>query len=123
MERGGLRCGEIVDLDAPIETTACDDAAAGRGSDSRDRVGVVVKRLWRDTALAFRQLPDVAFETVSPPVGSKTQPVVIRRIVQGDKTIFYVVNDSSRPINRSAIGQQFSAGANLIDFTFRSSLS
>ncbi len=56
------------------------------------------ERLWRDMAIAYRRLPDLPFDTVSPPVGSKTQPVVIRRAKSDDKTIFYLVNDSPRPV-------------------------
>jgi len=56
------------------------------------------ERIWNDTLLAYRQLPATRFETVSPPVGSKTQPVVIRRAVHHSQTYFYVVNDSPRPV-------------------------
>lgn len=56
------------------------------------------ERAWRDTVAAYRQLPRVAFQTVSPPVGSRTQPVVIRRAEYEGKSIFYVVNDSPRPV-------------------------
>lgn len=53
---------------------------------------------WRDIVTVYRHLPDVQFTEVSPPVGSRTQPVVIRRAVHEGKTFFYVVNDSPRPV-------------------------
>ncbi len=56
------------------------------------------EQVWRDSMTVYRQLPEMKFETVSPPVGSKTQPVMIRRAVRGGKALFYVVNDSPRSV-------------------------
>ncbi len=55
-------------------------------------------RTWQDAIIAFRQLPDLPFETVHPPVGAKTQPVMIRRTRRSESTVFYVVNDSPQPV-------------------------
>jgi hypothetical protein len=52
----------------------------------------------QDSMTVFRNLPEMKFETVSPPVGSRSQPVVVRRGRRGGRVYFYVVNDSPRPV-------------------------
>ncbi len=47
---------------------------------------------------AYRDLPDKPFRLVKPNSLSGTQPVVIRKLVMGDKFYFYIVNDSPWPL-------------------------
>lgn len=44
---------------------------------------------------AYRDLPDKPFRRVVPQANEQTQPVVVRQLVDGDKTYFYLINDSS----------------------------
>lgn len=43
---------------------------------------------------AFRSLPDKPFRAVTPQENDATQPIVVRQMVDGDSTYFYLVNEA-----------------------------
>jgi hypothetical protein len=88
-ETGALRRRGLAQGLAALDSQAIFDGAWQTPGDDR---------LWRDNMAIYRQLPEMKFETISPPVGSKTQPVVARRGVRGSKVFFYLVNDSPHPV-------------------------
>jgi len=54
--------------------------------------------LLRPVLEVFRQLPREPFEPVTPRSAGNTQPLVVRSLQRGDRTCFYLVNDSPWPV-------------------------
>lgn len=53
----------------------------------------------RDIVDAYRRLPDARFDTVQPQSDAAAeQPLVVRTLTQGRRTLIYVVNDSPWPL-------------------------